>query len=150
VDDGLLIPVKLIRRNDVDVWFKRLADTVPLVRDAMVVTVPEASPAAGDPGQRAPVPPAPPGGASAPVPPEQTDALSRAIALMLTWEGEGHRYTVAELARAAGTSRATLYRDSRFQAARKAAKAMWDKPPKGRKDLEDGLDAYAPEDEDDG
>lgn len=81
---------------------------------------------------------------------EQTDAVSRAIALMLTWAKPGQRYTVKDLAKAAGTSKASLYRDSRFQAARKATKALGNAPPAGSKDAEGGLDAYAPQDEGDG
>ncbi len=79
---------------------------------------------------------------------EQTDAASRAIALMLTWKREQRRYTVDDLAKAAGTSRATLYRDNRFVAARKAAKALGNMPPSGSKDAEGGLEARAPDAED--
>jgi hypothetical protein len=81
-------------------------------------------------------------------PPEQTDVVARAIALMLTWEKQERKYKVEELARAVGTSKATLYRDDRFQAARKAARALGNRPPQGHKDAEGELEAYAPEDED--
>jgi hypothetical protein len=82
--------------------------------------------------------------ASAPSP-EQADPVSRAIALMILFEKEGRRYTVEGLARAVGTSKATLYRDSRFVGARAARKG--NTPPQGSKDKEGGLDAYAAEDD---
>jgi hypothetical protein len=82
-------------------------------------------------------------------PPEQTDPVSRAIALMLTWEREGRKYTVKDLAKAAGTSKAALYRYARFKDARKAMKASGNAPSEGHKGAEKGLEAYDPEDEDD-
>src|SRR5262249_51523961 len=54
---------------------------------------------------------------------EQTDCVSRAIALMLTAEREGRNITVDQVAQAAGCSRATLYRNPQFRATRAALKA---------------------------
>jgi hypothetical protein len=76
-------------------------------------------------------------------PPEQTDPVSRVIALMLTWEREGREYTVEGLATAVGTSKATLYRDKQFKAVRREMRAA-NAPPKGRIDDEGNVEAQAP------
>jgi hypothetical protein len=66
---------------------------------------------------------------------------------MLTWAMEGRKYTVKDLIKAAGVSKSKLYRDNRFEVARKKAKALGSKLPKGHTDADGELEAYAPEDE---
>jgi hypothetical protein len=65
--------------------------------------------------------------------PEQTDPASRAIALLLAADREGRKTTVKEIANASGCSRATLYRDQQFRAARRALKAKKEQERHNRK-----------------
>jgi hypothetical protein len=80
-------------------------------------------------------------GEASPLSPEQMDPAANAIALMIKWDKEGRRYTVLQLAKVVGVSKATLHRDPQFRAARRALRAAY-KPPKGSKDSNGNLEAY--------
>jgi hypothetical protein len=90
---------------------------------------------------------APPGRPTTPATPtgdEQTSPVARAIALMLDYDRRGRRITVEEIARVVGLSRAALYRDPQFRAARAALKARRRShgPPRGHKDVQGNVDAW--------
>jgi hypothetical protein len=80
---------------------------------------------------------------------DQIAPVDRAIALMCTWERDGRKYKVKDLALTVGISKSTLYRDERFQSARKAVLSMRNTPPSGSKDRQGNLESHNPEDDED-
>ena len=79
---------------------------------------------------------------------EQTDPVSRAIALLLAADKEGKPINITDLQEIVGCSRSTLYRDPLFKATRKAMKEKKRANiPKGSKTKE-GIEAgYDPDEE---
>jgi hypothetical protein len=82
-------------------------------------------------------------------PAEQTDPVSRAIALMLAADKEGKPLNIIDLPAIVGCSRSTLYRDNYFKATVMALKAKKRASiPKGSKTKEGDIDAeYDPAEE---
>jgi hypothetical protein len=81
---------------------------------------------------------------------EQTDPVTRAIALLLAADKEGKRLIIKDLLEIVGCSRSTLYRDPQFNATVKALKAKKKgNIPKGSKTKDGQVEAvgYDPEDE---
>ena len=73
-------------------------------------------------------------------PPFDPDPIACALVLMVQWESEPRRYTVEDLAKAAGTSKSALYRNDKFAEARKALTSTR-RPHRGYMDAGGNLEA---------